>query len=105
MPGNILHQGATVQCSHAGSATPTVPSTRVFVGGQAIVTLSSPYTVAGCTLPPNAGGPCATATWISGATRVTSMGQPVVINTGQATCVPTGTPLLPTVSQTRVTAT
>ncbi|HEX2209185.1 MAG TPA: hypothetical protein VHG93_16005 [Longimicrobium sp.] len=105
MPGNILHLGATVQCAHAGSATPTVTSTRVFVGGQPIATVPGPYAVAGCTLPPNAGGPCATGNWTTGATRVTSMGAPVIINTGQATCVPTGTPLLPTVFQTRVIAT
>jgi hypothetical protein len=104
MPGNILHLGATVKCAHAGTATPTVPSTRVFVGGQAISTLPGPYAIAGCTLPPNAGGPCVTATWTIGATRVTSMGQPVVINTGLATCAPTGTPLVAMVSQTRVIA-
>lgn len=105
MPGNILHVGATVKCAHAGTATPTVPSTRVFVGGQAIAVVPGPYAVAGCTLPPNAGGPCVTANWVAGATRVTSMGSPVVINTGQAVCAPTGTPLIPAVSQTRVIAT
>lgn len=104
MPGNILHLGATVKCAHGGSATPSVPSTRVFVSGQAVATLPAPYVVAGCTLPPNAGGPCVTATWLIGATRVFSMGQPVVINTGQAVCAPTGTPLIPGPPTTKVIA-
>jgi hypothetical protein len=37
--------------------------------------------------------------------RVLSLGQPVVIMTGVAICVPTGTPLMPVVAQTRVIAT
>ena len=37
--------------------------------------------------------PCATAQWTTAATRVTAMGQPVLLQDSQATCVPTGTPL------------
>jgi hypothetical protein len=40
-----------------------------------------------------------------GATRVTSMGQPVLIMGGQATTVPNGVPLVAMTTQTRVTAT
>jgi hypothetical protein len=40
-----------------------------------------------------------------GAVEVVSMGQPVVIMTGVAVCVPTGTPLVPVVAQMRVLAT
>jgi len=36
--------------------------------------------------------------------RVTSTGQPLVVQTGQAISVPNGTPLLPLVTQTRVMA-
>ena len=104
MPGPILHLGATVKCVHAGTATPTMPSARVFVGGQPITTVPGPYVVAGCTLPPNAGGPCVTANYVSGATRVFSMSAPVIVTTGQAVCAPTGTPLVPAASQTRVVA-
>jgi hypothetical protein len=46
-----------------------------------------------------------TAQWVVGAVQVLSEGQPVVIMTGMATCVPTGTPLLPVQAQTRVIAT
>lgn len=105
MPGPILHVGATVLCSHGGQATPTAPNPRVTVGGQAVTTIAAPYTVAGCALPPNAGGPCVTAQWITGATRVMVAGQPVALLTGQSVCAPTGTPLMPVSAQTRATAT
>ena len=102
MPGFLLHVGATVLCAHGGQAQPTAPNPRVLVSGQPIVTQPTPYVVAGCTLPPNAGGPCVTAQWVRGAMRVLSNGVPVLLQDSQAVCVPTGTPLIPTVTQTRV---
>jgi hypothetical protein len=106
MPAPILHVGATVMCSHGGQAMPTVPSPRVLVSGMPIATIAAPYVVAGCAFVPPAGnGPCVTAQWVVGAVRVLSSGQPVVIMTGVAICVPTGTPLIPVVAQTRVIAT
>jgi hypothetical protein len=85
---------------------PTAPSPRVMVVGMPIATIAAPYTVAGCAFVPPAGnGPCVTAQWTVGAVRVTSLGQPVALLTGVATCVPTGTPLVPVVAQTRVLAT
>jgi len=92
-----------VTCAHGGQATPLSPSLRVMVTGQPIVTKLSPYAVAGCALSPLAGGPCVTAQFISFATRVTSDGAPVLLMDSQATCVPTGTPLLISGAQTRVT--
>jgi hypothetical protein len=94
-------------CSHGGTAQPVVVNPQVTVSGQPIVTLPSTYTVAGCAMPPpTAGnGPCVTAQFTTAATRVTANGQPVLLNTSQATCVPTGTPLIIARTQTRVTAT
>jgi len=106
MPGTILHVGATVACAHGGQATPSVPNPRVSVGGQPVVTIAGPWVVAGCSFVPTAGnGPCVTGQWTVGATRVLALGQPVVIMSGVSTCVPTGTPLMATVGQVRVTAT
>jgi len=106
MPGFILHVGATVLCAHGGQAQPTAPNPRVLVSGQPSVTIAAPYVVAGCAFVPPAGnGPCVTAQWVVGAVRVTSNGQPLVLQTSSAVCTPTGTPLLPLVAQTRVTAT
>lgn len=104
MPGTVLHLGATVMCAHGGQALPTAPTPRVLVSGQPAVTRASPYTVAGCAMPPpTAGnGPCVTATWVTSALRVTSGGVPLLLLDSQAICAPTGTPLLITVTQTRV---
>lgn len=105
MPGFLLHAGATVLCAHGGQAQPTVPNPRVTLGGQPSVLQTAPYVVAGCPFVPPAAGPCVTAQWITGTVRVTSNGQPLLLQSGQAICAPTGAPLLPVVQQTRVTAT
>jgi hypothetical protein len=92
-------------CSHLGQATPTAPNPRVLVSGQPVVPLTSMYSVAGCTLPPPTGGngPCVTAQFVTSATRVFSNGVPLLLMDSQAICAPTGTPLLPVVTQIRVT--
>ncbi len=104
MPGFLLHLGATVLCSHAGQATPTVPNPRVLVSGQPTVTIASPAVVAGCALPPPpaANGPCVTAQYVTSAARVLANGQPVLLFDSQAICAPTGTPLITIATQTRV---
>jgi hypothetical protein len=106
MPGFLVHAGATVLCSHAGQAQPTVPNPRVTVSGQPTVTIAAPYVVAGCALPPPpaANGPCVTAQWLVGTTRVTSNGQPLVVFSSQGICAPSGTPLVIVVTQVRATA-
>jgi hypothetical protein len=105
MPGPLLHLGATVTCAHGGQATPTAPFPRVLVSGQPVVTIASPYVVAGCALPPPpaANGPCVTAQFITSATRVLAGGQPVLVMGSQSICAPTGTPLLTITAQPRVT--
>ena len=107
MPGFLVHVGATVLCSHAGQAQPTVPNPRVSVSGQPTVAMTSPYVVAGCAFPPPpaANGPCVSGQFLTGSVRITSNGQPLLLLDSQALCVPTGTPLLITVTQTRVTGT
>jgi uncharacterized Zn-binding protein involved in type VI secretion len=106
MPGFIVHLGATVMCAHGGQATPTAPNPRVLVNGQPIATLTTPYVVAACPFtPPGGNGPCVTAQWIVGATRVFSNGAPVIVQSSNSVCVPTGTPLMIVMTQTRVTAT
>ena len=105
MPGFLLHLGATVICAHGGQAMPTSPNPRVLVGGQPIVTQPLPYVVAGCPGIPPAVPPCVTAQWITGATRVTASGQPVLLQDSQAICAPTGTPLTIVASQVRVKGT
>ncbi len=102
MPGFLLHLGATVICAHGGQAQPTTPNPRVLLGGQPAVTLAVPYVVAGCPFVPPAPGPCVTAQWIAGATRVTVGGVPALLQDSSSICTPTGTPLTPVVTQLRV---
>lgn len=104
MPGPVFHVGAVALCSHGGQATPLAPNPSVTVTGQPTVTLTTPYAVAGCPFVPPAPGPCVTAQFILGATRVTSNGTPLLLLDSQAICAPTGTPLLLVSAQTRVTA-
>jgi hypothetical protein len=105
MPGFLLHLGATVLCAHGGQAQPTTPNPRVTVLGQPTTTMAPPYVVAGCAFNVSgAPSPCVTATWMTGATRVTSNGQPLLLLDSQAVCAPNGTPLLVVTTQTRVTA-
>jgi hypothetical protein len=81
------------------------PNPRVMVNGMPTVAVTAPYLVAGCTLPPPpaANGPCVTGQFITAATRITSNGQPLLLLDSQAICVPTGTPLIIAMTQTRVT--
>jgi hypothetical protein len=94
-------------CSHGGQAQPTVVVPRVTVGGQPVVAATAPYVVAGCAMPPppSGNGPCVTAQWVTAATRVTALGQPLLLLDSQAVCAPTGTPLMVVMTQTRVSAT
>src|SRR5260370_4628929 len=105
---SLVHVGATVMCSNGGQAQLIVSNPRVMVSGQPTVTVAGPYLVAGCTFPPPiaANGPCVNATWVppTGSTRVLSNGQPLVVQSSQAICTPTGTPLVITVTQIRATA-
>jgi hypothetical protein len=106
MPGFMAHVGATVLCAHGGQAQPTVPNPRVTVMGMPTVAMTAPYLIAGCAFPPPiaANGPCVSAQFLTGSLRVTSSGQPLLLLDSQAIAVPTGTPLIIAVTQTRVTA-
>lgn len=104
MAGLIAQQGASVLCAHGGQAQPTSDNPRVRVGGAPTVLLGTPWVVTRCGLPPSAGGPCAGASWLSGTTRVTSSGQPLVVQGGGSLATPTGTPLTVVSVQPRVVA-
>ncbi|MGM7667143.1 hypothetical protein [Microbacterium sp. A93] len=105
MTGPLVTTASTVQCSHAGQAQGTSPAARVLVDGSPAILATAPWSIAGCPFPPNAGGPCATATWTVSSLRVTSMNQPLVLATGMATCVPTGVPLMVVSVQSRAVGT
>ena len=104
MPAPVLHLGATVLCSHAGQATPLAPFPRVTVSGQPVVTLTSPYAIAGCALASTSSPPCVTSQFVSGAVRVLAGGAPLATLIGSSVCTPTGSPMLPVTAQPRVLA-
>ncbi len=104
MPVFLLHNPATVLCLHGGQAHAAVTSGRVRINGQPIVLQSSPYTITGCPFRVGfAASPCLSAQWISGATRIRSEGQPVLLSDSSAICTPNGTGLRIAATQTRVT--
>lgn len=102
MPGFLLHVGATVICAHAGQATPLVPFPRVRVGGQPLVSQTTPYGVAGCSLRGTGTPPCVTAQFVAGALRLRAGGAPVLLQDSQSVAAPTGTPLQVVETQVRV---
>lgn len=91
-------------CVHGGQASAVVPNPAVTLDGMPTCLLSDPWMIAGCPGVPSSVPPCVTAQWIVGTTRVTSNGQPLLVQSSQAVCTPAGTPLLVVVTQTRVTA-
>lgn len=101
MPGFLLHLNAQVICGHGGQAVPMAPQPRVLVSGQPITTMPRPYLVGGCPNLP----PCMMAQWITGATRVTALAEPVLLFDSQAITAPNGAPLIVLSTQTRVQGT
>ena len=105
MPGPSVNAAAVVMCAHAGVATATLPFPRVLVSGSPVVTLSTPYAIAGCALASSGNPPCATGQWVVGATRVAAGGVPVALQTGTSIAVPTGSPMTAVAVQPRASAT
>src|SRR5262249_29221136 len=99
MPGFLLHLGAIVTCTHSMPATPIVPNLRVMVNGMPTVTLANAYAVA------SGPGGCLNSQYVRGAVRVMANGAPMVQLDSQAISSPTGVPLVPLWTQTRVTGT
>lgn len=81
-----------------------MPNPRVLVSGQPTVTMAAPWVVAGCPFATASPQPCLTGTYMTAATRVTSLGQPLLLFDSQAVTAPNGVPLLAIASQTRVIA-
>jgi uncharacterized Zn-binding protein involved in type VI secretion len=105
MPGPIVNSSASVICSHGGSGTLSASNTRVLLGGQPAITVADACAIASCSFyPPYGNGPCVNGQWISAAARVKVNGQPVVLVDSQSTCTPTGTSLVVTSTQPRVSA-
>jgi hypothetical protein len=106
MPGFLVTAGASVFCVHGGSAQPLLAPPRVLLSGEPPAAQPIPHAVSGCSNPPppNGVGPCLTATWATGTTRVRVLGMPLLTQDSVAVCVPTGTGLTVAATQARVRA-
>ena len=103
MPGYLLNMNATGKCPHAGSAQPDVGAARLKAGGAAVLTVSTQMMISACSnVVANSPFPCVTGAFIVGATRVKTMGLPVVLADSQTMNVPTAVPTSITNTQTKV---
>jgi hypothetical protein len=108
MPGPVLTISSTVQCAHVGSCKPVNPMPRVRIAGQAVVTLSTAYTVANCQATSMSGGnlpPCLSAqfTMVPSERAFTTTG-PLLTQLSNGTSLPNGTPLVVAAGQIKVIA-
>jgi hypothetical protein len=104
MPGRVVHLGTAMVCTHGGQARPLGESARVTIGGLPVVTTASTVLVAGCPHVDVAPSPCTTARWVTGSSRVTVLGAPLVLADSISRCEPHGSPLVVVAAQHRVTA-
>jgi hypothetical protein len=109
MPGFLVHVGASVTCPHGGQVSAITTNTKVFVGGQPVVTQSDTFLVAGCPFAPVVPQPCIKVQWVVPATRVTVNGQPAILFDSVGLCLnpeqaPQGPPVVVS-TQTRVKGT
>jgi len=101
-----------VTCAHGGTGQVPPFKARVFVMGQAVIPLSSIYTIKLCSLASSGSTPpCATGTFPKGATKVMVFNgpgpSPALVVPNQGTCMPTDQPrplIAPPAGQARVSA-
>lgn len=80
MSGPVLTLAGTVMCPHGAPAITAPGSARVLAVGSPAVTLADVTTIAGCPFPPSGTPhPCVLGQWLAPATRVTSLGMPLVL--------------------------
>jgi hypothetical protein len=106
MPGFLLNASSMVTCAHGGMAKATVLYPKVLVKGQPAILVTGPFQVAGCAMPPPpaGNGPCLMGQFMVGSTKVLANGLPLLLQSSQGICAPTGTPLIIGVTQTFVSA-
>jgi hypothetical protein len=110
----VLTITSSLTCPHGGRVSIAPGSVRVTILGQAVATAADQYLIAGCPfqVPIGTGTkpqPCVRIQYTLPATRVTSMGQPLVLATSTGLClsaeqIPQGAPI-PLSIQPRVIAT
>jgi hypothetical protein len=99
MPGNIVHNGAVINCPHGGLVTfkPSGPP-RVLVSGTPVATSNDQSVITGCANTPA----CVSVQWNNLAARVRANLSPLLLQSppsgqGNGACLPGGTPVVVTV--------
>lgn len=92
MSGFIVAMDSKGICAHGGQVQATTPEAKVLLSGQPAVTQGGAFVISGCPNPPPPSnvGPCASATWVKAATKVTIGGRPALLMDSSAVCAPTG---------------
>src|SRR5690242_19369989 len=110
MPAPVLTMAAVMTCPHGGHVQPIPSNPRLMIGGAPVLTVGDTYAVIGCAfvvvLKPQ---PCVMVRWISGATRMTANGVPVLTQASVGICfsadqIPAGPPIIASPGQTRLLA-
>ena len=70
--GDYLTTASTLMCPHGGSVSAIPGSTRVRLGGAAIVLATDTFLVGGCAFAPVAPHPCVQVNWIVTVQRATA---------------------------------
>ncbi len=100
MPESLLNKDTSIKCMHGGDARPDKISDRVKVDGKPIVTQLSSYSITGCGL---SSGPCSKALiWTKVSQRVFCDKVPVLLQSSQTTCIPSGGGVIIVKTQNRV---
>jgi len=88
MPGFIITQDAQLVCPHVtGTAQAVSPDPRVSISGSPIMTVQREYLIGSC---PDTNSHCISASWQSGAQKVTASGLAVAIASGTSVVKPAG---------------
>lgn len=85
MPGLLVQKTAQMACPHEGRLQPQKIASRVKLGGIEAVFLPTPLVPSSCplTAPNGAPAPCTTVTFSEGTRKVTSMKQPLLLDSSQ----------------------
>ncbi len=114
MPGFVMTIASGWSCPHGGKGSIAPGAKGVFIAGQPAATMADQFVVAGCPfqVPIGTGTkpqPCVKSQITAPATRVTAMGQPLVLSTSPGLCqsaeqIPQGAHIV-SVVQSKVVAT
>lgn len=108
MPGPVLTVASSVQCAHLGTCKAVNPVPQVKINGQAVVALTTTYTVSACQAPTMSGGNlpvCVTAQFTMAPSKnvLTRLGA-LLVGASNGTSAPNGTPLVVIPEQIKVNA-